>query len=70
MSGGFPDMAVLWIEDEGLSQEPPERCTLAEFLAANADYPDECARAIALAVGESMTVGGGSAPMFTIRRIA
>ena len=49
-------------------QDIPESCTLEEFFDANEDEDIRFAAAC-LAVGESFDVGGGSAPLITIRRL-
>ena len=48
-------------------------CTLAEFLGANEDSPiDDADRdaIAALAIGESVTLGGGASAEYTIRRVS
>jgi hypothetical protein len=44
-----------------------DRCTVAEFLAANHEA-DVLADVLALAPGESATLGGGAGPLLYVRR--
>jgi len=49
--------------------DAPARCTLTEMLDANADDPDVCEAARSLKPGESVTFGGGAAPLVTLSRL-
>jgi hypothetical protein len=49
--------------------DEPLTCTLAGFLAANADTPALCEAVGKLAVGESYSDGGGAAPAFMVERV-
>ncbi|MDP3767823.1 MAG: hypothetical protein Q8S13_07395 [Dehalococcoidia bacterium] len=48
--------------------EAPFLTTLAEFCRDNAEDADVCRAARRLRVGESISLGGGAAPYFTITR--
>lgn len=49
--------------------EDPEECPLAAFLAANEEDEDTCAEVRALAVGQSVRLGGGAAPIMDVERV-
>jgi len=42
---------------------------LEEFAMQNADDEDTCLRVRALSIGQSVTLGGGAGPDFTVKRV-
>jgi hypothetical protein len=53
--------------DDG--RTPTILVTRQQFLAANPDVPDLAAALDALAPGQVVAVGGGAAPLLTVRRL-
>lgn len=57
------DVEVIADDGEGVSSRE-------DFIDANADDPELCARVRAMRPGDSFTWGGGAAPAVTIRAVA
>lgn len=65
------EMVAVYSTDDFYGFGPPLRSTLGGFIEANKDAPlspEDVERIAALAVGESVKVGGGGAAEFTITR--
>jgi hypothetical protein len=61
------ELSNLEISPEG---EPTFTTTVAKFVRDNAEDEESVDVVARLAVGESVTLGGGAAPFFTVRRVA
>jgi hypothetical protein len=59
------DDVVLEVRSDGIAMN----VTLADFANSNSDAPDVVAEARTLPVGNSITVGGGAAPVFIVTRV-
>lgn len=62
------DDVELRVRDEDTGEELT--CSLACFVDANAEDLGACSDVRALAVGESIQLGGGAAPVVTVRRLS
>lgn len=59
-------MQIRMTDGDGMEPREFVDSTLEEFLAANEEDAETCAIVSALKPGESVTLGGGAAPLFIV----